>query len=1063
MAVALVCSVASWAGILDGWTKMETNVIANPQNYYFIILHSDNSLMLGVAKSCSTVAAGTNNDTTSPTYDFISYQTTSEPCLDLNKVWSIESCTAQNYTSAYVLRSLGNVDNPANTAGTYQWELKTDGHVHEKSSDAAAFNLVYSNSYWNIQDATATTFYWGAWSNAAYVNNERVAGNAEGNPEHTAKGSYNIYYMSRSTFNQKYQFFGGTNMNHAIVNRDFEYGTATGWTSTYDQTDFKRSGDAAGSANAEVSPQSGNVYLYLWKAGGPATLTQTVSNLPDGKYSSTIYLCNDMDYYFKGTNAASTGSNTPADTWTEVTVSNQDISDGSADIQVWSWWDGAADNASLTYVPNNVSDGATAYTLGTTTTALTWYSITIPESGDYILMSTAASSILYTASSSAKPAGTEKATLDAGGTLALDGLTAGTLYVGTTTATKLALVKATGGDLTYYITNPSFESDFTGWTNPMPMQTQTNDSFSKTGAKYAERWQASNSGGLSNGTLTQSVPTLPAGTYKLTAKAQNVEQYNGDAKGTGFYLTAGSDQVMVGTNVLNTAYATLADAGSLTIGAKTQSCSGNWIAVDDFQLTYVTALPTGSEIEALKESGNMNATVSTAQTNAVDTYKSSQTAANCNAALSAIANAQVSKAYYELMNTLITDAPTTYNITTKLDAAGQTEWSSLYATIQSNYDSGIYETVDEVKTALSNAHIAAIKAQGPSSDWTDLLRNPSFEESVDGWTCPNITSGPNREANHAASDRSYYAGFWKDNVTGSIDLHQRVTLPAGFYRLEFDAYNNGDNNPRFWKDVQLYFGETESGKQPYNEERGSWQTFGFEFEVNEESTENLGARFFPTENGSIWEHVDNFRLTYVGLNKEVTVSAKAGKYGTVIFPFTPDVTGDAFNDITFYSCSSVNSTTKNVLLTEVDKEDVAANTPYLIKNNGGEDFRETLSGWNIATEDSYTVGLLTGVLTASTIPAGANHYVLQTQPETGQAFYLVETAFTATPYKCYLNYVAPTTPVKAFYLDFDSATGITKTTEKTEGTESLFDLSGRCVSKAQKGLYIMNGKKVMVK
>ena len=183
MAVALVCSVASWAGILDGWTKMETNVIPDPQNYYFIILHTDNSLMLGITKTCSTDAAGSEISTTSSNYDFISYQTAAEPCLDLNKVWSIESCTAQNYTSAYVLRSLANVDCPANT-NDYQWELKTDGHVHEKSSVAAAFNLVYSNSYWNIQDATATTFYWGAWSNAAYVNNERVAGNAEGNPKY---------------------------------------------------------------------------------------------------------------------------------------------------------------------------------------------------------------------------------------------------------------------------------------------------------------------------------------------------------------------------------------------------------------------------------------------------------------------------------------------------------------------------------------------------------------------------------------------------------------------------------------------------------------------------------------------------------------------------------------------------------------------------------------------------------------------------------------------------------------------------------------------------------------
>ena len=52
----LLTSLNASAGILDGWTKMETNVITNPQNYYFIILHTDNSLMLGVTKQCSTDA-----------------------------------------------------------------------------------------------------------------------------------------------------------------------------------------------------------------------------------------------------------------------------------------------------------------------------------------------------------------------------------------------------------------------------------------------------------------------------------------------------------------------------------------------------------------------------------------------------------------------------------------------------------------------------------------------------------------------------------------------------------------------------------------------------------------------------------------------------------------------------------------------------------------------------------------------------------------------------------------------------------------------------------------------
>ena len=62
--------------------------------------------------------------------------------------------------------------------------------------------------------------------------------------------------------------------------------------------------------------------------------------------------------------------------------------------------------------------------------------------------------------------------------------------------------------------------------------------------------------------------------------------------------------------------------------------------------------------------------------------------------------------------------------------------------------------------------------------------------------------------------------------------------------------------------------------------------------------------------------------------------------------------------------------------------------------------------------------------------------------------------------------------VKAAILNFDNETRITETTEKTETKEGLFDLSGRKVVDGQwsmvnerlpKGLYIVNGRKVLVK
>lgn len=189
---------------------------------------------------------------------------------------------------------------------------------------------------------------------------------------------------------------------------------------------------------------------------------------------------------------------------------------------------------------------------------------------------------------------------------------------------------------------------------------------------------------------------------------------------------------------------------------------------------------------------------------------------------------------------------------------------------------------------------------------SNFITNPSFEENVTGWTCSGATSGPNRENAHAASDGSWYAGFWNSNLSGDINLYQSVTLPAGFYRIEFDAYNDGSNTNK-WKEVQLYFGDTKNSELAYNTTYNSWRTFSFEFDVEDETTANLGAKFTPIATGQIWETADNFRLTFLGntavnaakthLSEEITnannIYNSGANVGTGVFQITEEA-GDDF-------------------------------------------------------------------------------------------------------------------------------------------------------------------------
>ena len=91
---------------------------------------------------------------------------------------------------------------------------------------------------------------------------------------------------------------------------------------------------------------------------------------------------------------------------------------------------------------------------------------------------------------------------------------------------------------------------------------------------------------------------------------------------------------------------------------------------------------------------------------------------------------------------------------------------------------------------------------------------------------------------------------------------------------------------------------------------------------------------------------------------------------------------------------------------------------------------------------------------------GSINYVL-TVKEGKVGFFRKETAFKVYNHKAYLN-VPSSVKARALYFDFDdNVTGIVETENGNEKSENCYDLSGRRVEKTQKGIYIVNGKKVV--
>ena len=140
-------------------------------------------------------------------------------------------------------------------------------------------------------------------------------------------------------------------------------------------------------------------------------------------------------------------------------------------------------------------------------------------------------------------------------------------------------------DATSAIQNQSFESGFTNWTN-VGFVIQTNTSFDpkKTGTNYAEKW-ISAGGALTGLKLSQVVSNIPNGLYLLKVPAQAIQQ-TGTVYPGGAFIFANNDSTEVFALNDYTVSTTVTN-NTLNIGFKVNN-SGNWVAVDNFQLTYVS-------------------------------------------------------------------------------------------------------------------------------------------------------------------------------------------------------------------------------------------------------------------------------------------------------------------------------------------------------------------------------------------------------------------------------------------------------------------------------------------
>lgn len=643
-------------------------------------------------------------------------------------------------------------------------------------------------------------------------------------------------------------------------------------------------------------------------------------------------------------------------------------------------------------------------------------------------------------------------------------------------------------DVTYLIKNPGFEyRNANGWDlGGVNFQYQGSTALpTKAGEGFAERWQSDALGGLSDSKFTQ-VVVVPAGMYRLSAIGQNVEQQNGGAQGSGMYFICGDERVEVTNNTICTTQPTLVSDGQLTIGVELDGCTGNWVSFDNFKLEYLGVdlsslaanLATQREILANLDVTGLAPKYATLKNDALaNTAGTYTTKKALNDATKTVTDAigEISAAI-ELANAIKEVIDEYAPKVAALETAGQTSYA------ESNVTSAEYESAEEARTAINNAYIAAVKAQGVGGDITALVghglepNDQSTEEGV--WVGANKYVTEEYCPQSPGSPERYYDG----PTTGTVIVQTISGLKKGSYEVTLKggarytpnrgfAGEGGLNRSCFFANDAIK--SIEVKVDPYIQE-GEMDVETLVCNVTEDGILKFGVQNIVE--GANWFVCDVVSIKYISedyLYVEPTLKVTEAQFATFVCPFDIELP----EGVAAYTVGEVNG--MNELVMEKVEGTLLANTPVVLYSE--EPVEETYTGVSKAEGKYAKAGLLYGVYEESEIKEG---YVLQKHEieEDGEvknkvAFFLVKEPIAVPAYRAYLSTKGLDTDsaIKMFSVD-DIAGGIFDDDvplaigsfeNLMSGKAVIFNANGVKQNKLQKGMNIIvvNGQaqKVFVK
>ena len=435
--------------------------------------------------------------------------------------------------------------------------------------------------------------------------------------------------------------------------------------------------------------------------------------------------------------------------------------------------------------------------------------------------------------------------------------------------------------------------------------------------------------------------------------------------------------------------------------------------------------------------------------------------------------------------TAVINFPFPVSSATKKNPTGiQSKLGSAYWRAKPNADAyEAYSTNTEATITLDNADQFQWYIYPSFADGTFSFK---IQNKVSGMYLPSLSAAQsaktvNNLVDEASAGTYYYmpciGGYYgfSINAAGTIFLtiNSGLTDNQSLWAWTKDGSHQGSNLtfPAITKGAEYIDATLNKFKSAptFNILAGSTVVGPSEFaapaEINHAITDALSvasgdvAAKYDFINGEIGQKIQTY-LNAVNTNGALTNYQFEVKYpySTLILP-CPSVLPPG---ITLYNCSATEANGYTLTLAEVSGN-MTQNTPYIIASTVGNKY--TIIGWDKGSRATHTSSSswLTGVLTEGGVTVPADSYVLAAK-NGQQGFYQTNGSVTCPQYKCYLTVPASAGSARAFYFPGDEPTSIEGIFGADEnGTVSIYNLAGQKLNRLQKGVNIVNGRKVVVK